>query len=361
MVLPTAAGFEYDATMAGGSVSGVSALLGVPSVPEDVLGMIGCQLSSDTLSPGSSSCARILLIGIAAGPQASVGPAVLADGKIVSVPVVSAGQGYGAPPLVTAFGSSTTPERLAQLRSTLLVVGTDIVKGGSSYVAPILFFQGGLAPPQIDPATGFFPPCCVTAISVVDSGIGYSVNAQVQFRAAMVAGGRLPAATLVRDSAGGVFSVFVTDPGEGIVGEFSAYVWDPGPTGSGSGGGKEAVLAANLGVGVQATATATVAAGVINSVTVLTAGGPYVTLPNIEVVDAGGSGALILPTMGVGSIEVVNPGFGYNDTVDVSVQDLFFALFPNSNAWPNAFKNLMTPALSASVMSPVVQTTPVIT
>ena len=361
MVLPTAAGFEYDATMAGGSVSGVSALLGAPAIPEDVLEMIGCQLSSDTLSPGSSSCARILSIGIAAGPQASVGPAVLAGGQIVSVPVVSAGQGYGAPPLVTAFGSSTTPMRLARLRSTLLAVGTNIVKGGASYVAPTLFFQGGLVPPQIDPETGFFPPSCVQFISVADPGIGYSSNAQVQFRAAMVTGGELPSATLVRDSAGGIASVFVTDAGQGLVGEVEAFVWDPGPTGSGSGGGHGSILSVNLGVGVPATATATVAAGVINAVTLVDSGGPYVTLPRIVVVDASGSGALILPTMGVGAIEVVDPGFGYNGTVDVSVQDLFFALFPASSQWPNPFKNLMTPALSASVMSPVVQTTPVIT
>jgi hypothetical protein len=360
MVLPTAAGFDYDATMAGGSVTSVSALLGAPPVPEDVLEMIGCQLVSDVLSPGTSSCARIIAAGIAAGTQAAVGPAVILAGQIASVPVVSVGSGYSAPPLVTAFGSSTTPKKLAQLRSKLKVVGANIIAGGASYVAPTLFFQGGLVPPQIDPATGFFPPCCLQSIAVVSSGLRYSANAKVQFTAAMVATGRLPAATLALDGSGRVASVFVTDPGEGIVGELNVYVWDPGPTGSGLGGGTGAVLAGNLGVGQQATATATVSAGAIHTVSITFAGGPYVTLPKIAVVDASGSSALVLPTMGVSLIEVIDPGFGYNGTVSVGLQDLFFALFPNSNAWPSAFKNLMTPALSASVMSPVVQTTPII-
>ena len=353
MTTPHLATLAYVAQAAGASLTNLTKLMVDVPVPQDVARSYGAELVSDTTSTGSTSVTRTIVMQFAASPAATLGtPVVDGSGAIVSVAVTSPGAGYVASP-VTTIESAATPIRKARLWSKLLVVGTTPVSTGSGYTAPTVFFQGGLVPPKNDPTTGFLQPSCLQGITIVDSGIGYSANAVLQFDADLVDGGRLPAGTATFSAAGELLSVVITDAGQGLISAALAFIYDPGPTSNGSGGGSGALLSTRLGVGEAATGTPTLFDGGISGVTLLTAGGPYITPPTLVFSDPTGLGAIVTASMGLSEVVVIDPGVGYSGTLSAVLQDLFFALFRNPAMWTNPFQDLMVTSLTNSTMSPV--------
>lgn len=358
--MSTTATLVYEVDAEGTSVDSLATLLATPPVPQDVLGFLGAILVSDVTSKTGSSATRTVQAQFANSSVATFSPAVVdSNGHLVSVAVTAVGAGYAGVPLVL-IASANAPIRPATLRALLKVVGFNLVQEGAGYVSPTILFEGGLAPPQIDPTTGFFPPSCLQGLTIVSGGKNYSTNAVVEFAADVVDGGHLPVATATFSSTGVLESVLVTDVGAGMISPLVVTVWDPGPSSNGSGGGTGAKIAAGMGVGTPATATATVVGGAITGVTVTSDGGPYVALPTLSVVDSAGFGAVVTPSMGISSIDVLDGGEGYSGAVTVTVEDLFFVLFQDSTLWPSVFADLMTTPLQASVMSPVTAQTPTI-
>lgn len=358
--MSTIASMVYEVDAEGTSVNSLAALLSTPPVPQDVLGFFGAVLIADVTTKTGTSATRTVQARFASSPSATFSPAVVdSNGHLVSVAVSTAGEGYSGVPLVQV-ATANEPIRKATLSAILEVVGYAVVQSGSGYLAPTVRFEGGLAPPQVDPKTGFFPPSCMQGITIVSGGRNYSSNAVIEFQADLAPGGHLPLATGTFSSTGQLLSVLVTDAGAGMISPLVASVWDPGPTSNGSGGGTGAKLAAGMGAGTPATATVTLGGGLVTGLTITSDGGPYVALPTITISDTAGTGAVVTPSMGISAIDVANGGEGYSGTVTVTVEDLFFVLFQDASQWPSVFADLMTTPLQASVMSPVTAQTPTI-
>lgn len=351
--MPKTAALAYRAQSGGGSVNDLKALIASVPVPQDVLKAVGAELTADFTASDANSATRTVTATFAAITPATIGaPVINGAGQIVSVPVTSPGSGYTALPVLT-IQSAAEPVARGRLRASLTVLDSTIVAPGVGNTGPLVFFQGGLAPPQIDKTTGFFPESCLQGITIVDSGRNYTSNAVLQFSATLAAGGRMPAGTAVFSSLGEVLAVVLTDAGKGIISAVQAVIWDPGISNNGSGGGTGAIFSTRLGVGEAAAATATESLGAVTTVTITNPGGPYVALPTMVITDPTGSGAVVTPTMGLLGIEVVNPGQGYSGSPTVTAEDLFFSIFRTADSWTSPFENLMTSSLQRAVMSPV--------
>jgi hypothetical protein len=349
---------DYVVTSKGASVASLAELMQSVPVPQDVLQAIGAQLKSDGLIQTTTTVTRRILVQFAPTVDATVSGVTIDErGGIEQVFVGTGGGTYGGLPEVTV-GNPIPTLQDGIFRPTLDVSSAIVVNGGTDYVSPTVIFQGGLVPPQIDPTTGLLEESCLQLLTIADGGFGYSANAAIQFNGRVAAAGSLPTATGTFDANGQLVSILITNVGSGIIADLSCYVWDPGPGSDGQDGGTGALIACSLGVGTPATATLTVVGNVITAVNMVTAGGPYVEPPDLVVTDSAGSGAVLVAQMEINSIDVVNPGGGYVVPITFVIEPLFLAIC-RGNPTENFFANLMTAALSAATLSPVVAVAPV--
>jgi hypothetical protein len=115
--------------------------------------------------------------------------------------------------------------------------------------------------------------------------------------------------------------------------------------------------------GVQAVITPTIAFGVITGVTIFSAGSGYTGVPTVTVVDPNaipGTGAVVSVSMGVGTIEVLRGGTGFNAPPTVVITPYFQALFPLGSDQGSPFRQLRTTALEQATMGPVTASLPII-
>jgi hypothetical protein len=111
----------------------------------------------------------------------------------------------------------------------------------------------------------------------------------------------------------------------------------------------------------QAQVALTIVAGAIAAVFVTDAGSGYVGVPQVVITDPSvspGSGAAVSLVMGVGEVEVVHPGQGFESAPTVTLVPAFEIMFPFGRDRP--FFNYMTSAIADAVMTPVTAIAPVV-
>jgi hypothetical protein len=369
----TTATLVYTVIQGGGaSLNDLNTLMALPQVPQDVLAQIGARLNSDVTVSGLTGVTRTIGLSLAPSPTGAATAIRQPNGGAIIAAIVTApGKGYSAIPLITTPPPDKTEPgeprgfRGAKFLGRLDVQDVAVVNAGDGYGGSVQArFVGGLQPPRVDPATGVLnAQSCVQGMTIVAQGRGYSSFAQVQFEGSTVVGGRLPRAGLVLDSKGRVIKLNIVDSGQGMLEVPSAFVWDPGPAKDGKNGGKGAVLSVQMGIGTVATATVGVAAGSITGLTIVNAGGPYTAMPQIILSDTSGTPAVVVPLMGLHSIEVLDPGEGYAIDPAITVTSAFNDYYAGSTAAQAAlaFGDLMKTLLEVSVKSPVAAATPIVT
>ena len=350
--------FDYVVERRGTSINALAAIMAAVPLPLDAVTVLGMQLSSDTIVKSASKVTRRVIFSFGPSSDAVVDGVTFDQyGGIQAVAVGANGGTYGAAPIVTTIEDPTGDRGI--FRSTLVVTNTQVVQGGAGYTAPTVRFAGGLVPPQIDPNTGMFPESCLQELSVTSPGLGYSSNAKLSFQGTLATDGRYPAGTLMLDSFGRVVGVQITDAGKGMLSNPTVFVWDPGPSGTGEGGGTGASFGLMMGVGTPALGTVGIGGGGVTSVTVTAGGGPYVMPPEVLISDAVGSGAVVTALMGVGTIDVINPGTGYPSSVTFSIVAIADAQTLDGVALSNMF-SLFKVAIQQAVLSPVVEDGPIL-
>jgi hypothetical protein len=102
--------------------------------------------------------------------------------------------------------------------------------------------------------------------------------------------------------------------------------------------------------------------GAIVGAAIVDAGADYEGVPTVVVTDVpgGGSGAVIVLSMGVDAVDVVYPGQGFQAVPACQLIPAFRVMFPDGANQAAPFANLMTTAIAQAVMTPVVADAPVL-
>ncbi len=226
-------------------------------------------------------------------------------GPLMSLLLTNGGSGYTTVPNVT-ISPPLTPGGVQATATTAIsgvVNAVTVTKGGSGYTAsPLVIFSGGGGTGATATAT---IGGSVASITVTQPGSGYTSAPVVTISPPQDAGGVTATATATIATSGSkkgqVTSIKVTNPGSG---------YTASPTVSFSGGG---------GKGAQATASLTTLS--VFSVTVTNGGLGYTTAPAVSFSGGGGQGAAATATITnvVVSLNLTNPGSGYNATPTVTI------------------------------------------
>jgi hypothetical protein len=362
---------------AGATLAALEAAMASPPVPVDLLAEIGVRLVSDTTAGALGVVTRTIVLALGPIDLAAATAVMSGDGEFLeSVTLTAAGRGYAALPLVRTNPGHSSPSLPngathltdAVLQATMELSGSTIVSGGTGFTAPTVYLRGGLQLPEVNNDGTLSAPSCVQALQLVAGGTGYSSNAVVEFLVdGLAPGAVLPTASLSITN-GVVTGVLLTSTGSGLISAPEIVINDPGPASLGEGGGTGVVIAYQLGLGTAGTFTPTVAGGVITALTPGVRGGPYVKMPDVQAVDATGSGAVIVPLMRLQAINVVGTGSGWDGVPFIAITDLFTNLYqsppPSSvhHAPPaGPFWNLMKVAIETAVGSPIVAAAPALT
>lgn len=363
-------GFSANATI-------VSQAAAVP-VPLDVVAdMYGLRVTADTTAAGGTGVTRTIVMisdpTVNLNATTTLIPGDLGAGSpIGKVTIIGSGLNYILPPELVLSGGK--PFKRGKLDATLAVDGASVLAGGGSYnggtfvaitgaMRPLSLRQTRQAPlPErsIEPNAPYSPvPCCVQGLSFNAGGIGYSAQSVVEFQGGLAQGGTVATATLTRNATTGtITSITLTNPGSGYVFAPKVFIHDPVIGGSG------ANITAIMGVGTPAVMTPTIMGGVITAITVNSAGSGYIGVPTVTVIDPAGmpgTGAIILPRMGVGAIEIVDPGSGYSVAPTITAVTTFNTYFPTAASRARPLANLMATPISQAVSSPLLSTPVVIT
>ncbi len=313
--MTTTATITYTAFLGGGSAASVAALMASVPPPPDVLQFYGLRVLSD-VTPAASPVVRTIMFAL--GPSiTATATAVLetqdSGSPVESVTVTAQGLGYVAPPVVSFTGGrSLTPTRVVAL-------------------------QGPRRQHQTIPSDPGIPQPINNADDSLDSA------------AAAVAYLKVAAAAVTAGGAGYSAATFIAVTGQRKhAGDRPSLTQTP-----------------NVDVGTVAVLLPTIVGGVITAVTIAATGSGYVGVPTVTVVDpGGGTGAVITVSMGVGKIEILRGGAGYNSPPAVVLTPIFQALFtPGVTPFPSQkapLRELMTTALEQIIMSPVSASDPVI-
>lgn len=391
----------YQVETAGASAATIAGLMNSIAVPfpPDVLQAAGLRVTSDS-TPAVSPVVRT--IDIAFGPSVTATAVATLDNedRVNAVMMTAAGIDYILPPRVDFIGGN--PERIALASAFLNLQAATVADGGGGY-SPTSFavVLGGMGPPTygtlpvpppdwqaargMPPTTGVFPPSVVQALRIAVQGKGYTSAAKIQF-----VGGIDPTNPTSREAQavitlfgphGEILGVQITDPGNGYIRVPKVIVVDPSHSGGGfmivqpnpitgpavnptttSSGFVAANISPVMGQGIAATVTLTIAAGVVTAATVTGVGSRYTQLPQILVIDptGSGSGAVIVPRMGVGLVELKTGGKGFKAVPTVAFTPAFKVDFPDTSDQRAPFFQFMQTAIAVSVMSPVSSGVPVL-
>jgi hypothetical protein len=351
-------------------------------IPKDVLDAFGLRIISDNTTT-ANPIVRTIVLGFNPTMTAMVlTPTFTNTNRILSVPIdpTNPGLDYISPPIVTADNNARTKavtgtkqsanpasdqrfddppltQSDAILRAFMEVEQAALVAGGTGYSGtPVVHFFGGLPPANFNFAAG-----AVRYINVASGGFGYPSNSKVVIKGGGP-GGVEPAvpATAVGtfNSVGILESVALTDMGRGYISVPEVAV----VSGNGKPPRDPAKLFAVMAEGTPATATATVVATAITALTITDPGDGYVGVPDIVITDATGNGALFRAQMGVGRVDIINPGIGYLPTTTFTVTPLFQSLFPaaSSQAQAAMFFRFLEETIGLAAITPVDSTSPLV-
>jgi hypothetical protein len=402
----------YTIEPTGASSAAVGALMQSVPVPAVLLQSAGLRVTSDVTALGPPVTRTIVL---AFGP--TVDPTATATlnnaAQVEEVVTTLPGIDLILPPQVSFVGGGDNIVRRALARAFLNMQDIALVSGGTLYSAETVAVVLGAMPSptyitkyppgygrqealsEID-STGTFLPSCVQSLSIAVQGKGYSSSARIQFE-----GGLDPANPNARPAQavittlgpkGEIFAVQLIDPGQGYIkvpqivvvdpaqasGGFmpmrpdpiTGRVLNPNTTGAQYGDARPSAInnvLANIspvmGQGTPAKIALTVGGGgIITGAHVTQVGDGYIGLPQIFLFDptGAGSGGQITPRMGVGTIQLVTGGQGYEVAPAVDLTFAFDSLFPVTGDQRAPFWNLMQPAIQTATMSPVSSAAPVL-
>jgi hypothetical protein len=340
----------------GAPAAQVSWLLAQASLPIDIIEALGCRIDYDGVKL-AGNVTRTTTIAFNPTMDAHAFIKVNSSSEIIEVFLADNGIDYIVPPICSAPGGIG-----AMLKATLNVVDVQILNGGSGYdpTTAKVAFVGGLPPANSNKS--FLG--CVRSLRVVEPGAGYDPATEL-----VVMGGGAPTrqarARPVWGSDGRLTDIVLLDMGEGYtqvpeIG-FMLPVGSPQPR-------LHAKVGVTMAEGTPASAALTIVAGVVTAVKLISPGDGYVSVPTV-VIDPGGplgSGFSARARMGVGRINVIAGGHGYQDGDPVTITPFFQAIFPSQDP-PSTDQNQARPwgrflalAFEQSVLSPVLSDPPVV-
>jgi hypothetical protein len=317
--MTSTATLTYTAFLGGASAAQAAALMSAVPVPTDILYQLGLRVISDS-TPAASPCVRTIVLGL--NPVASAAAtAVMEDtgasgSEVKSVTVNTAGSGYTAPPVVSFIGGrSPTPVRIVAQQGTRRI--QNIIPSTPGIPQP-----QNVIPQSADFLAGAQAYLGAVSVAIGSGGSGYSAGTTLQLVGAYPRPGGVQPNTKV-------------------------------PSGG---------SAPQFGAGTLMVLTPTIVGGSITAVAITNPGTKYTAPPQIVAVDplGLGSGAVLTVSMGVESIDLLQPGAGYNAAPTVVLNPLFQALFPSTGNQASPLGGLMLGALQQALLSPVSAGIPVI-
>jgi hypothetical protein len=229
-------------------------------------------------------------------------------GARVTSDSVASPPGFAVRTIIYALGPSVTATALSTVDSDGHVSGINITAPGADYV---------------------IPPIIILAGGDGGSGIESVAHARAWLK---------------------VVSATITAPGSGYhLGTTATVVGQLAPSKPDA---KPAKLSLTIGGG-----------GAITAVTIVDPGTGYVGIPTVVIADPAaspGSGGAITLSMGVGQIDVFDPGEGYALGPIVIIRPAFIEMFPNETDQGAPFDNLILVALQSAVASPVEADAPIV-
>ncbi len=400
----------YTIEPTGASATALAALMSAVPVPADLLQAAGLRVTSDTTADGPPVTRTIDLSFVP-----SVAPTAMAtlnnQDQVDAVTVTAAGEDLILPPQVSFTGGGDNIVRRALATAYLNVQGLTRVSDGTAYSAgTIAVVIGAMAPPVYTPTyppgygrqealgevkNGYLPTSCVQGLSIGVQGKGYSASSVIQFQGGLDQSNpnARPAQAVITAFGphGEIYGVQLIDPGEGYIQVPKIVVVDPGqasggfmsmqpnpitgralnPNTTGAQYGDatpsaiknvKANISPVMGQGTAATVTLTIVGGAITAAAVATNGARYTQVPEIFIYDpmGTGSGGVITARMGLGEIDLLTGGQGYEAAPGVVLTPAFDSLFPATGDQRAPFWNLMQPALQTATLSPVSSAPPVL-
>jgi hypothetical protein len=356
----------YEVDPSGGQTpAAIATAMGVVPIPLDVLTGLGLRVTSTGVPvPVATPVKRTIVVAF--GPSVT-GTAVAVLGEpgesghpVDHVTVTATGIDYVVPPQVELPLDPTdlNVTLIPTARAFLDVQDKTLVSGGAGYAASTTAnFVGAMSPPTFADDGNFTVPSCVQAVNVANQGRGYTpATTSIEFVGTLDPTDPLARVAMAVVSAfgphGEIKSVMVVDPGRGYLNVPKIKVVDPTGADNRS---VEAHLAAQMGAGIPASISLTIVLGVITVATVTSTGARYIGVPSVVVFDptGGGSGAVILARMGVGSVEMISSGKGLTIAPVVTLLPFFKAQYPDSSDQRAPFWRLMEPAFATMVVTPV--------
>lgn len=176
----------------------------------------------------------------------------------------------------------------------------------------------------------------IQSVAVTSSGDGMAARPIVTFSAAIHAGRRALAYPTMKVTSG-----VVVHGGTGFTSGTVVFV-----------GG---ALAPG---GVEATGHLTFGGGAVTGLVVDSGGGPYNEPPN-AVIFGNGTGALVIPALGVSGLQLVDPGSGWQGEVTVVFTPLYYSVCGGGD-YISPMRNWMTGQLQNALKTTVVALEPVV-
>lgn len=360
----------YTVTPTGVAVVTIQPLILAAPIPPDVLDAFGLRIISD-LTPVATPVVRTIVLGFDPSTAAAALPPVISNtSRIESLAVDPAfpGVNYILPPGIAISQNFRTENRAtnqeAILQAFMAATSVDVPTTGAGYTAATTkaHFLGGLPP-----APFRFTAGCVRYVNIKNRGRGYPVGSTVVFSGGGPAGGppAIPAqASLVLNAQGRVQSITMIDMGSGYNQVPNVIIVVPLGTASPIEPGEFFAVMAE-GRPAKGTVTVGGAPFPVTGVTITDRGDNYVSVPDIVIIDTGGGiGATARARMGVGRIDVINPGQGYLVGTTMTFIPAFQELFPVDPNDPQAqatmFFRFLEAQIGVTASTPVDSTTPLV-
>lgn len=371
----------YTVTPLGTTAAVLAPLINAAAVPipKDILDMLGLRIISD-LTPVATPLVRTAILSFDPTVAATVAAIQLAQGGAIISVTANPGQDYILPPdvrVVYPAGSSAPVGNPPLLKAVMSAGAVAMVQNGGGYVAPIVTFIGGLPPANTlgalsvpdDPVKPPPKVGCVKRVWIKTPGLGYPVGTICQIRGGgpQSATPVIPAtADIVRDAFGRITGITLTDMGAGYI-KTPQVVFLPPVGFVPTSGFKPAKAFAVMAEGTPARAGAVTlgGGGTITAIAVASGGDNYVSVPDILIRDAAGTGAIARARMGVGRVIVLAPSKGVPATATVTFTPVFQRYFPsliggNDPNQRRPFYRLIEAAIMRAGFTPVVSTDPLV-
>ncbi len=275
----------------------------------DVIGFYGQGIPVDTgvgTNPDTlSTPATAGTAGTAVPPQPG---ATLALGSDAGFPLYSQDRTYSFAATVTP--TITDPGTGAEASATVdpktgAISAVTVTSPGSGYAVPpkVTITAGGVTPTATATATAQISPGVLSAITVHESGFGFTTPKVI-----LTGGNPTPGAEATAVASGGVDNLALNEGGSGYTIQPIVKFSLP-----------------DLPDGVPATGSAVMdASGVVTGVDVVDPGSGYTSAPTVAILDAdqvNPTPATVTATIGISRIDVTSGGQGYDSAPTVAITD----------------------------------------